>query len=400
MTNYATQYCKSLSQAYPYMLHFGALFARNQEGDYRFTNAHTIEVPTLRVTGRVDASRNSMSNLGDWEQAHSNEWTPLVLRNHRKWRDFIHPRDIDESNEVLSITRITQTMNQEEKFPEMDRYLISTLYNDWRALGRVPLTAKLTAQNVLTYFDQMMVMMTEKNVPSTGRILYITPQANLFLKSAVQMYRTELNAPATIQRAIANIDSVSVEEVPSGSMKTVYDFTIGSKVGTSAKQVQMFLVHPSAVITPEEYEFANLTAPSAVSEGKWLYFEESYNDAFILPNKQYGIEFLVSDLESSAATFSSQAGTAASGDTKVTITAPVGANVIPNTRYFYAAKAGSAVEAPAFGTLVADDAEWTEWDGKNTTVLSIPNGQHMTLLACDTDGRVYASGSATVTSKA
>jgi hypothetical protein len=49
----------------------------------------------------------------------------------------------------------------------------------------------------------------------------------------------------------------------------------------------MFLVHPLAVITPVSYEFADLSAPSAVTEGKYYYYEESHEDVFIL-NKQAG----------------------------------------------------------------------------------------------------------------
>lgn len=406
-TNYATYYAQALSQAYPYMLRFGALYARKQEGDYKWlqNGSHTIMVPSVSVSGRVDANRNNITALSNRQQRHSNQWTPLTLRNHRKWDDFIHPLDIDETNQVLTIQNITRQMNEQEKFPEMDRYLISTLYADWIALGRVPLSAALSTANVLTYFDKMMVMMTEHNVPGTGRILYVNPNVNLLLKGAIQWYRTQNvqgTAPAAIQRALASIDNVTVEEVPSDSMKTVYDFTVGAVPGASAKQIQMFLVHPSSVITPEEYDFVSLDPPSTVSEGKWMYFEESYNDAFILPNKQYGIEFLVDDLASGAATFTSAANTAADaavGDTLITMTAPVSTNVKPGSKYFYAVDASTAPTALAYGEIATNNSEWTAWDGKNTTVLNITNGYKITILVTDADGRVYASGSGTITSK-
>ena len=236
MPNYASYYAKALSQAYPYQLRYGALFARNQEGDYKWlqNGAHTVMVPSVSVTGRVDASRSAIDSLGSRTQKHSNNWTPLALRNHRKWEDFIHPLDIDETNQVLTIQNITRVMNEEEKFPELDKYLISTVYADWTALGRVPLSGSLTVNNVLEYFDKMMVMMTEHNVPMTGRILYVNPNVNLLLKGAIQWYRTQNvagTAPAAIQRALASVDGVQVEEVPSDSMKTVYDFTVGAVPG-------------------------------------------------------------------------------------------------------------------------------------------------------------------------
>lgn len=394
MPNYATQYASALSQQYPNVLHFGALFARNQEGDYRFTSNHTIEVPSVSVTGRVDGSRSSMIAQ---QQRHSNNWTPLTLRNHRAWQDFIHPRDIDETKQVLSIQNITRVMNETEKFPEKDKYLISTIFSDWLSIGRVPVTGTLTTENILTFFDIMMVQMTEHNVPSTGRYLYVTPQANVILKGAAQFYR-QMNingsSPASIQRAIANLDQVIVEEVPSDHMLTAYDFTVGAVRGVSAKQIPMFLVHPSCVITPETYDFAQLDPPSAGSQGKFEYFEESMEDVFMLPNKQYGAEFLVMGLANSEAAFVSVAGTTV-GDTALTVTAPSGANLKTGSRFFYAVAADTAPTALGYGESAAENTAWTEWDGESNITAS--NGYKMTLLVADVDGRVYAAGNGTVT---
>ena len=338
MPNYATQYAGALSQAYPNVLHFGAIFARNQEGDYRWANNHTIEVPSLSVTGRVDGSRTS---LIEKVQRHSNTWTPLTLRNHRAWEDFIHPRDIVETNHVLSIQNITRTMNEQEKFPEKDKYLISTLYADWLAIGRVPLTGVLTTANILDFVDQMNVNMTEHNVPAMGRILYVTPQANVILKGAISYYRNltqQGNAPATIQRAIAVLDNVSVEEVPSDHMLTAYDFTVGAVRGA----------------------------------------------------------FLVAGLANEAATFTSAAGTTV-GMTKITLTAPIGAAQKADSRFFYATDASTAPAALTFGTDVAHNDAWTEWDGESE--IAAANGSKLTMLVASADGRVYAAGNGNVTAK-
>ena len=396
MPNYADKYAQALSQQYPNVLHFGALFARNQEGDYNWTSNHTIEVPSIAVTGRVDGSRSTLINK---IQRHSNTWTPLTLRNHRAWQDFIHPRDIVETNYVLSIQNITRVMNESQKFPEKDKYLISTLYADWCGMGRVPLTGTITVQNIMEYLDQMQINMTEHNVPAMGRILYIDPYTNGILKNAISYYRNLTQqgaAPGVIQRAISNLDNVAIEEVPSDHMLTAYDFTVGAVPGASAKQIKMMLVHPSCVITPEVYDFAQLDPPSAGSQGKYEYFEESFEDCFILPNKQYGMEFVVNGLSASAATFTSAAG-ATVGTTALTVTAPTGTNVKPGTRYFYAAASGTAPTALTYGQDASHNDAWTEWDGESD--VAITNGYKATLLVCSADGRVYASGNATITSK-
>ena len=78
-------------------------------------------------------------------------------------------------------------------------------------------------------------------------------------------------------------------------MKTIYDFTEGWAAGVGAAQINMFLVHPLAVITPVTYEFADLSAPSAVTEGKYYYYEESFEDVFILNKKSDAIQFNITN---------------------------------------------------------------------------------------------------------
>ena len=126
----------------------------------------------------------------------------------------------------------------------------------------------------------------------------MTPDTRTLINNAKQIYRTvdvHSNSSA-IKRAITSIDDVDIpESVPSDMMKTVYDFTEGWKVDASAKQINMVLVHPQAVITPISYEFAQLDPPSAGSQGKWDYFEESFEDVFVLPNKIDAVDFHITE---------------------------------------------------------------------------------------------------------
>jgi len=92
---------------------------------------------------------------------------------------------------------------------------------------------------------------------------------------------------------VNRLDEVQVIGVPATMMKTAYTFSTGFTPAPSAKQINMFLVHPLAVITPHKYEFSQLEAPSAMSEGKYVYYEESYEDVFILNNKADAIQFNV-----------------------------------------------------------------------------------------------------------
>ena len=183
----------------------------------------------------------------------------------------------------------------------MNAYLISKLFADWCGSGasaRTPDTTELTAANVLEVFDGMMQQMDEKRVPRAGRVLYVTPEVRTLINNAQQIYRhmDVSSESSAILRGITSIDEVEIPaSVPSDMMMTSYDFTQGWAVASGAKQINMFLVHPAAVITPISYEFAQLDPPSAGSQGKWEYFEASFEDAFILPNKKDALAFNVEE---------------------------------------------------------------------------------------------------------
>ncbi|MEI3507814.1 MAG: hypothetical protein V8R01_01575 [Bacilli bacterium] len=73
-------------------------------------------------------------------------------------------------------------------------------------------------------------------------------------------------------------------------MKTAYTFFAGDEltgqkdgfaVASDAKDIKMLLIHLSAVIPAISYEFAQLDEPSTLSQGKYVYYEESFEDLFI-----------------------------------------------------------------------------------------------------------------------
>ena len=292
--NYATEYQRALAQSFPYVLNFGALYSTPNNGRYRWVNSKTIEIPSISTTGRVNANRDTIATA---TRNYENAWEQKTLTNQRKWSTLVHPADVDQTNMVASITNITRVFNEEQKFPEMDAYTISSLYSLWTAQSMTADATALTAANVLTVFDSMMQKMTEKRVPGAGRILYVTPAVNTLIKNAQQIQRNfnVQGGSSNLKMAITSIDNVNIVEVPAELMMTAYNFTTGWAPGASAKQINMFLVHPSAVITPVSYQFSKLDEPSAGSEGKYIYFEESFEDVFILNKRKDALQFNITN---------------------------------------------------------------------------------------------------------
>ena len=301
--NYATEYQRALEQSYPYVLHFGKLYQTPANGRFRWVNSKTIEIPSISTTGRTNADRDS---IGTAQRNYNNAWETKTLVNERKWSTLVHPKDIDQTNMAASITNITQVFNEEHKFPEMDAYTVSKIYHDWTTsiagdaahgayTGKVADTTAITAENVLEIFDNMMLKMDNARVPVTGRVLYCTNEIKTLLKNAANIQRNwDVQSSAdNISRVVNRLDEVEIIGVPAELMKTVYDFSDvnGWAADASAAQINMFLVLPSAVITPVSYTFSKLDAPSALTEGKYYYYEESFEDVFILNKKADAIQF-------------------------------------------------------------------------------------------------------------
>ena len=293
VVNYAELYSKALLQAFPYVLHFGALWNSPNKDIYKVVDADTIKIPHITTSGRVDGDRDT---IGGFTRNHDNEWITKQLRNHRTWETLIHPMDVQQTGGVMAIQNATKVYNQEQKFPEMDAYTISALYSDYIVSNADKVVkVDLTVDNILTEFDKLMEAMDEARVPQQGRILFVTPHVKTLLKQAKDIQRiiSIEGGEKSVNRNVSRIDEVMIEPaVPSELMKTVYEFTKGWKVGSSARQLHMLLIHPTAVLPCANYTFAALDEPSAKTKGKQLYFEESFEDMFALDYKMGGIAFV------------------------------------------------------------------------------------------------------------
>lgn len=293
--NYAEQYSKALAQAYPYTLYFGDLYNTSNNATYKVVDAKTIKIPVVKTKGRTNVDRDT---IGAFARNHDNEWETKTLSNYREWSTLVDPLDVVQSNMVMSIQNATKVFNEEQKFPEMDAYCISKIFSDANTLdasGCVDSTTVITVDNVLETFDKYMEAMDEARVPQTGRILYVTPAINTMIKEAKNIVRNISvdNGTSVINRNVSRIDEVKIVKVPSTLMQTVFDFTTGWTKGGSAKGINMLLIHPSAVITPVIYSFSGMEAPSAHSKGKYLYYENSAEDVFILNQRKGAIKFNV-----------------------------------------------------------------------------------------------------------
>ena len=289
--NYAEAYERALAQAYPNVLNFGELYNVANNQVYKFVDAKTIHIPSISVTGRKNVNRDAID--GTFQRNVDNAYETKTLTFYREWSTSIDPADVMDTNMVLTIQNATKVFNEEQKFPEKDAYTISKIYADWVAEGKTADTTALNVDNVLSVFDALMEAMDEALVPSQGRLLYVTPAVKTLLKSASQigLSRNVQNGENAINRVVDRLDEIKLITVPSFLMKTAYTFSTGFAPAGSAKQINMFLVHPSAILTPNKYAFVGMEAPAAGTKGDYIYYEKEYADVFILNNRTGAIAF-------------------------------------------------------------------------------------------------------------
>lgn len=290
--NYAQLYQQALQQKFSKGLSFNELYNTPNNQTIKWVNAKTVQIPRISVGGYTDVDRDV---VGTYTRRVDNDYETKTLEHDREFRTLVDPQDIDETNLAMSIANITRVFNDEEKIPEMDKYAASKLHTEFTGFGGTTITDSVDINNILSLFDEFMAEMDDAEVPQDGRILYVTPTFNTLLKKAAQIQR-QLDVTGNtgnINRNVRSLDDVTVKSVPSSRMKTLYNFTQGAVPDSAAKQINMILIHPLAVITPQKYEFVDLDEPSANTGGKYLYYERKYWDLFVIEKKVPGIKMHV-----------------------------------------------------------------------------------------------------------
>lgn len=286
--NYAVQYGKELANAYPYLSYFGDIWAGENSTRFRPINANSIMIPSMEVSGAHAVDRDNLT--GQFTRNFNVAWEPKVMTMYREWDTILDEMDIVETNEVATIANITRTFNEFQKIPEMDAYMASKLAG-FAVAGSTSDTTVLTAANILAQWDSYLEAMTNARVNRDRVICYMTPAVYKLLKQAAGLTRfiEVTNGIRDVDRNVARLDGVRIREVPSDLMMSAYDFTTGFAPTQAAKQVNLIMVDPLAVIAPIVYEVSMISAPSAATKGKNVYYESYYYDVFKLNNRAAGI---------------------------------------------------------------------------------------------------------------
>lgn len=339
--NYATEYSKAMANAYPYWSYFSDLYGSPNSATYKPVSGKAVAVQSMTTSGARAVDRDQIT--GTFNRNFNTQEQVLTMRMDREWDTLADPMDIKE-DPIVNIANITKTFNEFQKVPEMDAYAASTLATAASGFGSVDSTV-LTADNILETWDTYLAYMVNQRVPRDRIRCKMTPDTYKLLKEAAGITRFVQadTGIRNVDRNVGKLDGVTIMEVPADIMMSAYDFTNGWEATAEAKQINLLMFDPIAIAAPVVYETSMMSAPTAQSKGKWLYYERYYYDVFALNQRLPGIFANIASLPSlGTITFSTSAG-ADSTHTIINGLAPAPYGMA------YVAKSGSGAQLPSYG---------------------------------------------------
>ena len=399
--NYAAQYGKAIQTAYPYLSYYADLWNVGESVRFRPLNGKTVYIPIMTTSGARAANRDQIT--GVFNRNFNIDWQAMTLTMDREWDTLIDPIDQVESNDVATIANVTRVFNEQQKIPEQDAYMSSKLAGFASANGGVS-TTELTSASILTEWDKGIEYMTNQRVNRDRVKCKITPAAYKLLKQATGLTRfiEVTGGIQNVDRNVARLDGVSIEEVPADMMKTAYTFTEGWAIASGAAQIDFILYDPDSIAAPIVYDTSMMSPGSAQSKGKDLYYERYYYDVFQLEQRKAGIYAHLSAAPSlGSLTVTSVAGTENAGDSKITISGDAIFNsgaVADGYKVMYTVNANAVTVN--YGAVPDATKTWVEMP-KDPFVVNGTSGHHITVaLVNKQTGYCVASGDTTLVVKA
>lgn len=275
---YATIFSNVLRELYGQELTCDDLYHSNS--DIQIVNGKDIKIPKLSVSGYKDHTRGGSFNSGTY----SNGYETKTLDHDRDIEFAVDPLDVDETNLVVTVSNIQNRFEKTQAIPELDSYTYSKIYAEAKRVNAKIKTTALTSANVLADFDDNLEAFAEAGVPLDRVILYATPSYKKLLKNAEGIQRTlEVSSSSGIDRRVRSIDDINkIVEVPSARMKSLFDFTDGCKVDSTAKQIDYILIDPEAQVSRVKYAYIKMFTPGTDSRtaDNYMYQNRKVNGTF------------------------------------------------------------------------------------------------------------------------
>ena len=251
--------------------------------DFSFQGAHAVKIYKISTGkmndyGRTGATGKNWSRYGEVEALNATTERKELTRD-RSFTFAIDALDTDETEGQLEAASALARQMREVVIPEVDTYTLGVMCEN---AGIKPDAKELTSTNIFDEIFAAGIEMDDEEVPSTGRVLVVTPETILKMKQskdATGRYQELTGAVLDETKRklgfIGYLDGMDVLKVPASRLPENFGFMIA---------------HPVATVAPTKLEsYKTHDNPPGISgalvEGRIVY------DAFVLDNKAKAIYY-------------------------------------------------------------------------------------------------------------
>ena len=257
--NLATKYAKTVAERF-------ALSSLTQKAfnnrDYTWNDVNSINVYSVGTATMGNYTRSGDNRYGTITEVDTTLQT-LTLARDRAFTKSIDRRNLDESGGAQEAGKFLARQLKEVITPEIDVYRLAAL----GTAASVGVTAgATTASNAYSNFLAVQETITNKKVPLTGRIAFMTPAYYNFLKQSNFVLDSEDSMGSRHSGNYGTVDGNTILVVPTSYMPTNTD---------------LIITHPDALVSPMVLaDYITHKNPRGVNgwvvEGRVVY------DAFVL----------------------------------------------------------------------------------------------------------------------
>lgn len=361
-----------------------------------------IKVPKLDMDGLGTMNGYKAPN-GDLTL----DWETKQLQYYRGRNFAIGRYDVDETNFALTVGNALKVFLNSKVIPEVDCLRIAAAAQGAVAHGNVvaQATSGITAANIL---DLLMADITavQDKIGETEQ-LYIQISTNLkgLLERSSQIAKYLNVRDFSVRSATLKIEALNDQYLigtPSGYMHSVFGLNDGQTAGQTVggvtftnlgANVNWIIAARPAVDAIARPQISKVIDPDVNQEGEfWKIMFSIYHGCWTYDNKGDGLLVNLDIASADDLTVSSTAGTAATGDSVITVSgvAPAG------FKYVWKAASGTAPSVTIGTALKASDG-WADLPAGG--LISTTNAYKITVALVAANGQPIAYGSGTVAAK-
>lgn len=256
-------------------------------------NGNTVKVFKISMDGLGDYNRTS----GFVDGTVNGTWETLTLSKDRG-RAFTIDRMDNEETVGMAFGSLAGEFIRTQVAPEIDAYTFAKIAGTDGIDTGAAADITIGTTDVPALVDEAERSMNENEVPTEGRILFISETAYAGLRAKIT--RTVQNDITGINREVEFYDGMQIVRVPQSRFYTAITLKDGSTSGqteggfigtkTTGYKINFMVVHPSAITKVVKHALPRIFTPDEYQKADaWKFDYRVYHDTFVYDNKVKGI---------------------------------------------------------------------------------------------------------------